>query len=256
MKEHFVQWHPLHVFPKDDETDYSQRDQYFIQFLKRLESVMDIDAYIVDFKNQRILYATKGSSILLGKTSINSDGYLGLDCMDKTIHPEDLPNLATINRIVYDFFYSLPENRRLNGYFTQDFRVQVKPNKTVLINNRGTVLDLTKDGVLRLTLCVISHPTGNKPGNAYIKMTDTNTVYEFIKSAQKFIEVKTQKLTSKATSVLELASNGRSEAQIAEILDISINTVKYHKKRIFTQTGAKNITEAVQWMNNQKRFVE
>ena len=191
---------------------------------------MDIDAYIFDLKNRRILYATKGSLILLGKNPLNSDGYLGLDYMDKMIHSEDLPNIADINRIVYDFFYALPENRRLNGYFTQDFRVQMKPNKTVLINNRGTVLDLTKDGVLRLTLCVISHPTGNKSGNAHIKMTDTNTVYEFIKSAQKFIEVKTQKLTYKAASVLELASNGKSEAQIAETLGISINTVKYHKK--------------------------
>lgn len=32
MKEHFVQWHPLHVFPEDDKTDYSQRDESFIQF--------------------------------------------------------------------------------------------------------------------------------------------------------------------------------------------------------------------------------
>ena len=256
MKEHFVQWHPLHIFSEDDKTNYSDRDACFIQSLKRMEQIMDINAYIIDFKNQRILYATKGCSIFLGNTQIDSNSYKGLKCMDRIIHPEDLTHLATINRIVYDFFYALPEERRLKGYFTQDFRVQVNPNKTVLINHRGTVLDLTKDGVLRLTLCVISHPTGNKPGKAYIKMTDTNTAYEYIQSAQKFIEVKTQKLTSKSTSVLELASNGKSEAQIAEILGISINTVKYHKKKIFAQTETKNITEAVQWMNNQKRLTE
>jgi len=257
MSRHFVQSHPFHTFSKEDYTDYSHKDKYFIQCLKAMEDIMDIDAYIIDYVNERVLYATKDSSILRENSYVNSNSFIGLTYFDNTISSEDLPMISVINSKVYEFVYSLPVERRLNLYFTQDFRVKTKgSNKTVLINHRGTVLDLTDKGALRLTLCMNSFPTNEKPGNAYLKLTDTNTIYEFMKSSQKFVEVKTQKLTSQATTVLKLASNGKTESQIADILGISVYTVKYHKKRIFAQLGVKNTAEAIQWMNNQKKMVK
>ena len=102
----------------------------------------------------------------------------------------------------------------------------------------------------------MSFLTSDKTGNAYIKMTDTQTVYEFLPSAQKFVEVKNQRLTSKATKVLMLASNGKNEVQIAKELGIFVNTVIYHKKKVFAQLGVKNTAEAIQWMNNQKKLIK
>lgn len=254
---HFVQSHPLHTFDKNDRKDYFQKDQYFIQSLKAMENIMDIDAYIIDYINERILYVTNGSSILGANKHVDSNSFIEIAYLDEIISHEDLPTISIINSKVYELLYSLPIERRSHFYFTQDFRVKTKRGgKTVLINHRGTVLDLTDEGALRLTLCVNSFPTNDKPGNAYVKMTDTNTIYEFMKSSQKFVEVKTQKLTSQATTVLTLASNGKTETQIADILGISIYTVKYHKKRIFAQLGVKNTAEAIQWMNNQKKMVK
>ena len=57
-------------------------------------------------------------------------------------------------------------------------------------------------------------------------------------------------------TILKLASNGKTETEIAEILGISIPTVKYHKKKIFARIGVKNTAEAIQWMNNQKKLVK
>lgn len=109
---------------------------------------------------------------------------------------------------------------------------------------------------MRLTLCVISTLTSGKPGHAYIKMTDTGTVYEYMPVSQRFVEVKTQKLTSKANQVLKMASHGRTEPEIAQELGISINTVKYHKKQIFARLGVRNIAEAIYWSSNQKKLVK
>ncbi len=118
------------------------------------------------------------------------------------------------------------------------------------------MLDLTNDGALRLGLCVISFPTAEKPGNAYVKMNDNSVVYQYMPSSGKFVEVKTQKLTPRATSILKLASNGKTDAQTAELLGLSLYTVKWHKKQIFARLGVKNTAEAIQWMNNQKRLVK
>lgn len=87
-------------------------------------------------------------------------------------------------------------------------------------------------------------------------MLDTGAVYEFIPSSQRFVEVKTQKLTSKADMVIKLASKGKTEVEIAKELKISINTVKYHKRQIFARLGVKNIAEAIQWTNNQKKMIK
>lgn len=255
QQNHFVQSHPLHIFSEGDTTDYSKRDKHFIQSLKAIENLMDIDAYIIDYKNQKILYATKDS--ILNMNRLNKGNMAtSLSYLDSLIVEEDLSQVAAIHYKVYDFMYSLPANRRKNGYFTQDYRIKCRNNKTVLINQKGTILDLTKDGTLRLSLCIISFPTNDKQGNAYIKMTDTNTIYEYIPIAEKFIEVKTQKLTSKAAEVLQLASSGKTESEIAQTLGISMSTVKYHKKMIFKRLGVKNTTEAIQWMNNQKKMIK
>lgn len=252
---HFVQSHPKHTFSEKDKKDYSEQDGYFIQCLKTMENMMDINAYIIDYINKRILYATKGCSLFFGK-EVNERSYLDIQHLDSILLPEEVPRISAVNSKVYEFCYSLPIRRRLKFYFTQDYKVRAKNGSSILINHRGSILCLTEEGALRLTLCVISYPTSDKVGNAYIKMHDTGIVYEFISSSQKFVEVKTQKLTSKANMIIELASNGKTEAEIARELGISVNTVKYHKKQIFSRIGVKNTAEAVQWVNNQKKMIK
>lgn len=216
---------------------------------------MDIDAYIIDYMNKRVLYATKGCSAYFGR-EVNEQSFFGIGQLDKIIVQEEVLRISTVNSKVYDFCYSLPLERRLKLTFTQNYKIKAQNGNTVLINHRGSILSLTEKGALRLTLCVISLPTSDKVGNSYIKMLDTGAVYEFIPSSQRFVEVKTQKLTSKADMVIKLASKGKTEVEIAKELKISINTVKYHKRQIFARLGVKNIAEAIQWTNNQKKMIK
>lgn len=252
---HFVQEHPNHTFSGEDVTDYSEQDKYYVECLKAIENIMDIDAYIIDYMNKRVLYATKGCSAYLGR-EVNEHHFPDIQYLDKIIAEEEIFRISAVNSKAYDFFYSLPKERRLKCSFTQNYKIRASNGKTVLINHRGSILSLTGKGALRLTLCVISIPTNDKTGSAYIKMLDTGAVYEYISLSQRFIEVKTQKLSSKANMIIELASKGKTEAEIASELEISINTVKYHKKQIFSQIGVKNIAEAIQWTNNQKKMIK
>ncbi len=123
-----------------------------------MENVMDIDAYIIDYKNKRILYATKGCSAYFGE-KINEHSFFGIQHLDKILLPEEISRISITNSKVYDFLYSLPIEIRLKCYFTQDYKIKSRNGKAVLINHRGTVLSLTEKGALRLTLCVISYPT-------------------------------------------------------------------------------------------------
>ena len=54
-----------------------------------------------------------------------------------------------------------------------------------------------------------------------------------------------QHLTSREQEILELLSEGWTNNSIARKLAISINTVKYHLKKIFIKLGATNRIEAL-----------
>lgn len=252
---HFMQEHPSERFTNEDKADYSEKNKCFIQSLNTMENLMDLNAFIIDNQNKQILYATQECFSFFGQ-KVTKNNYLEFDFLDNYICPLEIHRIAIINFVILDFFYSLPKNRRKHFHCTHDFKLKIGNNVTSM-NIKLSVLDITKSGELRLSLCILSHnPIHNKSCNTYIKMLDTGTVYELLPSSLKFVEVKTQKLTSKANLIIKLASNGRTEAEIAKELKISINTVKYHKRQIFARIGVKNIAEAIQWANKQKKIIK
>jgi DNA-binding NarL/FixJ family response regulator len=52
-------------------------------------------------------------------------------------------------------------------------------------------------------------------------------------------------LTEREVEVLQLLAQGLANKQIAQLLNISANTVKFHVSSIYTKLGATNRTEAV-----------
>ncbi len=59
-------------------------------------------------------------------------------------------------------------------------------------------------------------------------------------------------LTQKEREVIELLSKGLSNSDIANRLNISINTVKYHLQNIYTKLNVKNRLQATIEYHSQK----
>ncbi|MCD7971863.1 MAG: hypothetical protein LUG18_04235 [Candidatus Azobacteroides sp.] len=56
----FVQTHPLQYFTEEEkQTDYSERDSHYIRCPEAMEELIDTDAYIIDYRNEKIFYLTK-----------------------------------------------------------------------------------------------------------------------------------------------------------------------------------------------------
>jgi DNA-binding CsgD family transcriptional regulator len=216
--------------------------------MQTMEALMDLDYHILDYKNRRILYASRENTLRFRNKPLDFDWY------DAVILPEDVRMGAEVNARVFDFFHSLPIRQRMSGYFTYDFRIRDKNNQIHLINHRIAVLDMTEKGIIRLALCIFTLSTADRPGNFYIKINDTQQVFEYFQATKSFVEIKTQKISAKALMLLQLVAAGKTESQIAQTMNISVHTVKYHKKKIFSQINAKNTSEAIQWLNTQKHF--
>lgn len=52
-KNTFIQTHSMQSTLKSDITDYSEKNNHFIQCLKAMEAMTDLDAYIWDIKINR-----------------------------------------------------------------------------------------------------------------------------------------------------------------------------------------------------------
>ena len=54
-------------------------------------------------------------------------------------------------------------------------------------------------------------------------------------------------LSERELEVLELLAAGKSNAQIAKQLHVSVNTVKFHLQKIYQALDVSNRTEATRW---------
>lgn len=59
--------------------------------------------------------------------------------------------------------------------------------------------------------------------------------------------VPTSPLTNRELDVLQLVAQGRSNAEVAAALHLSVSTVKFHLSALMTKLGARNRVEVVVW---------
>lgn len=242
----------LHVFPEETFVENSTEFKYYVKIIKAIEASLDIDIWVIDYQCRRIVYISENSRLLKSKKYKCIEGF-GFELFEEIIPLKDLEMLEIIHKNGFDFFYSLPIRRRLKGYITYDIKVLDDYGKYTLINNKLSPLSLTEDGIIKQALCIASDSTNSKSGNIFIKMNDTCQVYEFFLDTNKFVEVLRQKLSAKESKILQLACKGKTEKEMAVSLNLSLSTIKYHKKQIFNRIGVRNTAEAIQWMNNQKK---
>lgn len=242
-------YHPLHE--SIGNADYCYDDSKYIQILNCLNQMSNDAFYIIDYCKWTFLHVASNGLFLSGH-SPEQVRDAGFDHYEKTVHQEDLKMMERVNKLGFDLFYSFPREDRLRICFSHDFRTKNRQGGWDLVNQRLIPLELTSNGAIRLSICKVSIPTSNKPGNALITVTDSSRAYRFSDIRQAFVSVGESKLSETATLIITLSGQGLSEKEIADYLGIGIYTVKHHKKAIFKKLNVKNMSGAVQWLNNHK----
>jgi len=78
--------------------------------------------------------------------------------------------------------------------------------------------------------------------------------YDSISLSSKSLDIdglaEKYKITKRETEVIELICRGHTNKEIADLLFISVETVKDHNYKIFQKTGVKNRTQLVNFINN------
>ncbi len=224
----------------------------YFNLLDAFSRLMGESILILDYYNRGFVYVSSNPLFLCGykPEDIQEMGYA---FYKKVVVEDDLKMLMEIDSKGYELFHHLPLEDRRNSMISFNYRLIHPENKVIMVNQKKTPLLLTEQGDVRYALCVVSLSSFNNPGNVAIKV-DNNILenYTYSLERKKWNKNVSVKITKREKEILQLAAQGHSNEEIANILFVNVGTIKFHKTNIFSKLNVKNITEAIIYARNNK----
>ena len=160
--------------------------------------------------------------------------------IEKLLHPDDLEVVRRIDKKVWEFLDTLPEEEKLTYKYIYEMRV-LDRGKYVRMIYQMRILAFKDDNFLGMGIIDLApEQSANTSVRFQIKNCLTDEVVPFaIESATDAL------LTPREREVLALAKQGMFSKEISEKLNISIHTVNRHRQNILEKLQVDNIIEAI-----------
>ena len=160
--------------------------------------------------------------------------------IEKLVHPDDLEVVRRIDKKVWEFLDTLPEEEKLAYKYIYEIRV-LDRGKYVRMIYQMRILAFKDDNFLGMGIIDIApEQSANTSVRFQIKNCLTDEIVPFaIESATDTL------LTPREREVLALAKEGMFSKEISEKLNISIHTVNRHRQNILEKLQVDNIIEAM-----------
>lgn len=160
--------------------------------------------------------------------------------IEKLVHPDDLEVVRRIDKKVWEFLDTLPEEEKLTYKYIYEMRV-LDRGKYVRMIYQTRILAFKEDNFLAMGIIDIApEQSANTSVRFQIKNCLTDEIVPFaIESAADTL------LTPREREILALAKEGMFSKEISEKLNISIHTVNRHRQNILEKLQVDNIIEAM-----------
>ena len=160
--------------------------------------------------------------------------------IEKLVHPDDLEVVRRIDKKVWEFLETLPEEEKLTYKYIYEMRV-LDRGKYVRMIYQMRILAFKDDNFLGMGIIDIApEQSANTSVRFQIKNCLTDEIVPFaIESATDTL------LTPREREILALAKEGMFSKEISEKLNISIHTVNRHRQNILEKLQVDNIIEAI-----------
>lgn len=207
--------------------------------------------YIIDYHRKNFLYVSSNPLFLCGyiPEEVQQKGY---GFYFEVVPVDELQMLCEINEAGFKFYYNQPMEKRLDYIIEYDFHIRVSDGHMHLIHHKLAPMLLDRGGNMWLALCTVSLSPSKKIGNVLISDKNSSDRFQYSFEGNRWHKQPDIMLTERERDILQLSVKGFSNAEIAENLFVDVNTVKFHKKKLFQKLQAENITEAIGITSNLK----
>lgn len=160
--------------------------------------------------------------------------------IEKLVHPDDWEVVRRIDKKVWEFLNTLPEEEKLAYKYIYELRV-LERGKYVRMIYQMRILTFKEDNFLAMGMIDLApEQSANTSVRFQIKNCLTDEIVPFaIESAADTL------LTPREREVLALAKEGMFSKEISEKLNISIHTVNRHRQNILEKLQVDNMIEAM-----------
>ena len=160
--------------------------------------------------------------------------------IENLVHPDDLEVVRRIDKKVWEFLDTLPEEEKLTYKYIYEMRV-LDRGKYVRMIYQMRILAFKDDNFLGMGIIDLApEQSANTSVRFQIKNCLTDEIVPFA------IETATDALlTPREREILALAKEGMFSKEISEKLNISIHTVNRHRQNILEKLQVDNMIEAI-----------
>ena len=160
--------------------------------------------------------------------------------IEKLVHPDDWEIVRRIDKKVWEFLDTLPEEEKLAYKYIYELRV-LERGKYVRMIYQTRILAFKGDNFLAMGIIDIApEQSANTSVRFQIKNCLTDEIVPFaIESATDTL------LTPREREILALAKEGMFSKEISEKLNISVHTVNRHRQNILEKLQVDNMIEAI-----------
>ena len=158
------------------------------------------------------------------------------------IHPGDIYYGLLVRKKIYSLLSSLSAEEKMKHKMVHEMRVKNVRGEYIRIIEQEQAIELDKSGNIWLMLSVIDVDASHES-----EITKSH-LYNFETGEQIFIDLSDtleEPLTNRELSVLQLMKQGLLSKEIANSLNVSINTINTHRLNILLKLKANNSIEAV-----------
>ena len=119
-------------------------------------------------------------------------------------------------------------------------------NKQALtVGHKGFLLSLTEEGTPKLVLYVFTPSPFEKSGSSYFYNFKTREKIRYDNKKKQWIAKEDITLTRNEHITLLYSSRGKTTMQIADLMNVSPDTIKKYRKQIFKKLDVVSMPQAV-----------
>lgn len=160
------------------------------------------------------------------------------------LHPEDLPYYYHYEQSAVRFFSELPEELRFKYKFSYDYRIKTKQDVFKRVLQQIVPVYYFPEGGVR-TLVIFTdldhlNITGI-PKLSFIGMQGAPSYYNL--HLDERFQLYPNLFTKREKETLQYIVEGMNSSEIAQLLNVSIHTVRNHRKNILHKSACKNVNE-------------
>lgn len=243
----FFSKNKIEQLSKNDNKQFSD----YMDVLSAISRTTCSSLYVIDYEKQAFEFVSENPLFLCGH-SAEEVKKMGFNFYINHVADEDLALIVKINHLTHDFFEQTPNEERTDYTISYDFHMKSDTNKRILLHHKLTPIILSESGKLWKAICAVSLSTERIAGNIKASKTGSTETLEFNLSKNQWKTVEKIKLSIREREILQLSIRGFTINEIADKNFVSPDTIKFHRKKMFSKMNVHNMSEAIFYAANNK----